>query len=127
MSDHNNDIGEQASHIASLALSYARTDNDEILVYIEAEAGMTDLSIFQRLGDDIVWVEPEIPFSTAVMDFWYSAPDDSKWAGFLMIIQDGEFDLEFFYPDSLDNEQSSQERRQLVLTERYGDLPVHYN
>jgi hypothetical protein len=96
-------------------------------VYAEAGDMWQEVSIFKDLGNQVIYRSPSEALFEAVQDLWESSDDDKKWAALSYTISDGKFEAHFTFPDDIDPEESSFERSERALRERYGDKPVDYS
>ncbi|MEQ1549390.1 MAG: hypothetical protein ABL918_12210 [Chakrabartia sp.] len=95
-------------------------------MYAEAGDMWQGASIFKDLGDRVIYRDPSEELCDAIERLWVAAEPDKKWAVLSYTISDGTFDAQFKFPDDIDPEDNSFERRERALSERYGDKPVDY-
>jgi hypothetical protein len=126
MSEDLEDTGSRLSAIASLAKDDAAPDNDLLLLYVEAEAGMNAPALYADMGDFLLWKDMSADLSSMVMDLWYSAPEDKRWVAFSTIIRATTFETDFYFPDSALAGEELEDRNRTVLQKHFGDKPVRY-
>lgn len=96
--------------------------------YLNAEAGenWAEVGIFQDLGQQVVYHDPNTELSLQVIALWDAADLQKKWGALHYDIKDGRFDARFEYADDWDPEETSIDRLGRALRERYADKPIVY-
>ena len=95
-------------------------------VYAEAADGMVEAGVFQDLGNSIIYYDPDDDLLDDIQELWYSMEMINKWEGLHYDIQGGSFNARFDYADSSDREETSTDRRERALKDRFGDKPIIY-
>ncbi|MBJ7253391.1 MAG: hypothetical protein JHD25_01290 [Sphingomonadaceae bacterium] len=119
MGDMLNGIGQ---HLADILDQHP----DGSYMYAEVTEGSCEAGIFHDEGEQVVYYRPSGELFDALFDLWKFAEADKKWTVLHYEVKDGAFKVRFLYPDQLDPEEFSYERRERALHERYGDKPVIY-
>ena len=83
-------------------------------------------SAYHDEGNRVVYYSPSREFGDAVEDLWYEREPGKRWEAMRYEIADGQFSVEFDYPDQLDPEEDYDGRRERALKARYGDKPIYY-
>jgi hypothetical protein len=99
---------------------------DGTYLYAEADEGSYEAGVFHDEGERVVYYDPSDDLFDELAGMWEFAEADKKWAVLHYEVKDGQFDVSFAYPDHLNPDESSFERRERALAERYGDKPVIY-
>ena len=101
-------------------------DADDSYLYAEAADGSVEAGVFQSVGDQVIYHDPDDELLDDIQELWYAAETDKSWEALRYNIKDRRFDAHFDYPDSFDPEETSTDRRERALKERFGDKPVIY-
>ena len=99
---------------------------DDSYMYAEVTEGSCEAGVFHDEGEQVVYYDPSDELFDALFDLWKFAEADKKWTALHYEVNDGAFKARFLYPDQLDPDEFSYERRGRALDERYGDKPVIY-
>ncbi len=119
MGDMLNGIGQ---HLADILEQHP----DGSYMYAEVDEGSCEAGVFLDEGEQVVYFDPSDELFDALFDLWEFAEADKKWVVLHYEVKNGAFAVRFSYPDQIDPEESSVERRERALQERYGDKPVIY-
>jgi hypothetical protein len=118
-----NEIGSELVHIVG-------GDPDGIFLYVEMGEGWISPSIFRDEGNVVRYHDDDGEVLTDLLwDAWYAESDEGgikRWSIMEYDIKDGKFDASYKYPDEINVETFSMERRQAALRARFGDKPVVY-
>ena len=100
---------------------------DNTLLYAEVGADMASPSIFKNLSNQILYRRPDLDaFAYTLWDLWLEQPEGRRWAIMEYLVKDGKFDAVFVYPDELDPEEDSMDRRTRIVRRYFGDKPIVY-
>ena len=94
--------------------------------YVEVQEMWMAPSAFHDEGNRVVYLRTSHEFDEAVEDLWYAKEAGLRWEAMRYEIVDGEFSVEFDYPDQFDPDESCDVRQDRALKARYGDKPIHY-
>jgi hypothetical protein len=96
--------------------------------YLNAEAGenWAEVGIFQDLGNQVLYHDPTTELSLQLIGLWDAAEPEKKWAALHYDIKNGRFDAQFEYADGWNPEETSIDRLERALRERYGNKPIVY-
>jgi hypothetical protein len=96
--------------------------------YLHAEAGArwAEVGIFQDVGLEVVYHDPNTELSLQIIRLWDAAEPDRKWGALHYDIKDGRFDARFEYSDGWDPDETTGDRLERALHERFGEKPVIY-
>ncbi|MDI1296964.1 MAG: hypothetical protein PSY12_13960 [bacterium] len=118
-----NEIGGELVHIVG-------GDANGIFLYVEMGEGWISPSIFKDEGDVVRYHDDDGEVLTDLLwDAWYAESEEGgikRWSIMEYVIKDGKFDASYKYPDEVDVETFSMERREAALRARYGNKPVIY-
>jgi hypothetical protein len=120
------DLGSVYAEIGALALDAASPAADGMLVYVEVSQGMIFTSVFTNKGDRVVYHDSTQELTGHIYKTWLSIEPGKRWATMTYTVDDGRFHTSFRYPDEVDVEDMSDERRQEAVKARFGNKPVHY-
>jgi hypothetical protein len=117
------DISGIASHDAFF--------NEKILIYAEVASGMISSSFFFRdPTGNVIYRFSSKGLKDTIYNFWEKwrrIPGNREWRCMTYAIENGEFTVEFKYPDEIDDEKVSSDRRPAVILEHFGDVEVDYS
>jgi len=99
---------------------------DGTYLYAEVDEGAYEAGVFHDEGEQVVYYDPSDELFDELIGLWELAEAGKKWAVLQYEVKEGKFNASFSYPDQLDPEEFSFERRERALAERYGDKPVIY-
>ncbi len=100
---------------------------DGTLLYAELDRNMIGPSIFKELGNQILYRRPDLDrLGDALLDLWEAQDTDDRWAEIEYLVRDGKFDVTYTYPDEIDPEEDSMERRDRVVRRHFGNKPIVY-
>lgn len=120
------EIGEMLNAIGQHTANVLGKTPKNVFVYLRAGDQWMEGSIFDDLGTEVIYHDPNEEMVYEVIRLWDAANPDRKWEMLHYDIKDGEFTVKYFYPDDLDPEEDSPEQRERALAERYGDKPIIY-
>lgn len=99
---------------------------DNAFLYAEVDDEGREASVFTEDEDGIFCRQPSDEMFELVGELWEAADDDKKWAAVEYDIADGKFEANFIFPEQIDPEEISDDRRERALRRRYGDRPITY-
>jgi hypothetical protein len=120
-----NETGAQLNEIGNILARDTDFPLDGTLLYVEADWGTANISIFKNLGAHLLWRDPTQELSYALLELWESEALDKRWSSMLFRIEGEKFAASFTY-DPLDLNVSTIDRREVILQERYGNKQVIY-
>ena len=101
-------------------------DPNGAFAYVEVREMWMAPSAFHDEGNRVVYLRTNIEFDEAVEDLWYTKEAGLRWEAIRYEILDGQFFVEFDYPDQFVSDESCDDRRERALKARYGDKPIYY-
>ncbi|SEI63275.1 hypothetical protein SAMN05518849_101354 [Sphingobium sp. AP50] len=104
-------------------------DPDGIFLYVEIGEGWISPNIFKDEGDQIRYLDDNETLSDLLWEAWYAESDEGgikRWSIMEYEIKQGKVDISFRFPDEVNVETISMDRRQTALRARFGDKPVVY-
>ncbi len=120
-------------NIGRAALDMADDLAGKLLIYAEIQDGATSCDLFYENEEGVV----RLKFcSDALNDLIYSlwerwkekpAPDNKEWRVMTYRIEDDKLQVNFTYPDQINEDEDVSDRRPLVIKEYFGDTPVDYS
>jgi hypothetical protein len=123
MTDEENKL---LARIGQALASMINGDPNGAFAYVEVREMWMAPSAFHDEGNRVVYLRTSHEFDEAVEDLWYAKDAGSRWEAMRYEIVDGQFAVEFDYPDQLDPDESCDDRRERVLKARYSDKPIYY-
>jgi hypothetical protein len=100
---------------------------DGTLLHARVRRNSVGPSIFKDLGNHILYRRPDLDqLGDALLDLWEAQEGEERWEEIQYFVKDGRFEVIFVYPDELDPEEMSLERRDKVVKQYFGDRPVVY-
>lgn len=113
--------------IASLLAVDTEYPLDGTLLYVTAWDDHVSPAIFKSAGNHIMYRDPDMNLlANKVWDFWKSQTGDVRWCEMEYLIQDGKFTLSYAYPDEIDPDERSFDRRDRIVAKYFGDRPILY-
>lgn len=101
-------------------------DPNGAFAYVEVREMWMAPSAFHDEGNRVVYFSTSHEFDEAVDDLWHAKDVGLRWEAMRYEIVDGQFAVEFDYPDQLDIDESCDDRRERALKTRYGDKLIYY-
>lgn len=104
-------------------------DTNGIFLYVEIGEGWISPNIFKDEGHQIRYLDNNEALADLLWEAWHAESEEGgikRWSIMEYEIKDGNFDVSFKYPDEVNVETISMERRQSALRARFGDKPVIY-
>lgn len=121
-------IGLLIEQIGQLIADLLPENNaNEVFMYALVGDMWQETAIFHDLGNQVVFHFPSLELSEAIQELWELEEPEKKWSMLYYTISAGKFTADFLYPDDIDPEEDSFERRQRIVAERYGEKPVDYS
>ena len=111
-------IGEEATTIVG--------DPEGLYIYVEIGNQWISASVFKEEDGIVRYFDPSSELSDVIWDAWEAEEEDKRWAVMEYEVQGTKFDVQFRYPEELDPNDYSSDRREAALKKRYGDKPVIY-
>ena len=99
---------------------------DNAFLYAEVDDEGREASVFTENDDGIFCHRPSNEMFELVGELWEAADDDKKWAAMEYDVADGKFEANFIFPEQVDPEEISDDRRERALRKRYGDRSISY-
>lgn len=99
---------------------------DETLLYVEAASKMVDMSIFEDLGDHLLFRFPMPGLSDVLLELWEASDPNKRWTAMQCRIVDGQFTASFAHPEEIDPNERTMDRREHILRQRYGNKRIVY-
>lgn len=99
----------------------------DTLLYAEVGHGYIGESIFKILGNQFLYRDPlnrRLPY--ALLELWEAQEGDDRWSELEYVLRDGQFDVNYFYPDEIDPEEDLADRRARSVRRHFGDKPIVY-
>ena len=119
------ETGARLNEIGNLLAQDTDYPLDGTFLYVEADWGWADISIFKDLGASLLWRDPMDGLCEALLDLREAEVPDKRWSTMQFCITGEKFDAAFTY-GPLDPEVSALNRREIILRRRYGNKPVVY-
>jgi hypothetical protein len=99
---------------------------DGTLLHAELQEGAVGPSIFKDLGDHILYRPASFDLMDPLLDLWGLADPDKRWAEIEYVVRDGAFEVRLTYPEDIDPDEDSLDRRTRVVKRHFGDKPIVY-
>lgn len=120
-----NETGRLLNEIRNILAQDTEYPLDGTFLYVEADWGWADMSIFKDLGANLLWRDPMGGLGEVLLDLRESEAPDKRWSTMQYRITGGKFDASFTY-EPLDPEVSTLDRREVILRQLYGNKLVVY-
>lgn len=104
----------------------------KILCLAEAGQAWASVAVFSSDSRAVQYheidTEDEEDFlSELVMQAWEAEPLRNRWSVMELVVEDGQFDAEFTFPDEIDAGEDEFERRDRIVRKHFGDKPIKYD
>ncbi len=96
------------------------------LLHAEVDSNMVAPSIFKDLEDQILYRRDYAKLTYPLLDLWEESEPDKRWREMEYVLRDGQFTVTFTYPDEIDPEEDSLDRRDRIVRRHFGDKPIVY-
>ena len=128
MKDRLDKIGPIISAIGGEGAEIVGGDPDGLYIYAEPDGGAVYAAVFKDEGEAVRYFDPTDNLFDLIRDAWEAENSDEgkRWAVMEYEVQGTKFDVQFRYPEELDPNDYSSDRREAALKRRYGDKPVIY-
>ena len=118
--------------ISSEALRLADDLEGKLLVYAEIEDCTIASGMLYDKGEQRI---PTFKFcSPALKEFlsdlwerWNEISENKEWRAVAYLISDGDFTIDFTYPEQIDVDETLQQRRSNVFQYYFGDVAIDYS
>jgi hypothetical protein len=118
--------------IGAEVLSSIEDLNGKALIYAEVEDGALSDGILYEKGMNRT---PTFKFCSAELseliyslwEEWKKNAKNKEWKGIAYLIEDGDFTLDFTYPDQMQSDEDMPERRPRVFKKYFGDVEIDYS
>ena len=99
---------------------------DGTFLYVEAASQMVDMAIYKDLGDHLLFRLSMDDLDDVLLKLWEAADPKKRWAAMQYWIVGGKFTASFVYPEEIDPNERSMDRRERILQQRYGNKRIIY-
>lgn len=99
---------------------------DGTLLYAELDTNFAGIAIFKNRGNHILYRWDDSSLTYPLLDLWEQWEPGKRWAEMEYVIVDGKFEVDFIYPEEIDPEEDSFERRDRIVRRHFGDKPIVY-
>jgi hypothetical protein len=118
--------------VGSEALCIADDLEGKLLVYAEIEDGAISSCMLYEKGEQCIptfkFCSPSLKeFLIALWERWNEIPENKEWRAVAYLISDGDFTIDFTYPEQLDADETLQQRRPNVFSRYFGDATIDYS
>ena len=118
--------------IAEEALASAQNIDGRLLVYSEIEDGVVSADLFYVQSSDskIRFRFGSSQIKDLIVSFWEAwrgTPGNREWRVMTFVIEGGAFNIDFNYPDQIDEDEDLSDRRPRVIKRYFGDSLVDYS
>jgi len=114
-----NEIGQ----LLSEDVAYRRHNT---LLHAELDVNYVAPSIFTDLGDHIVNRDADRRLDYALLDLWGAQDSDKRWREIEYLLRGDKFEVNFTYPEEVDPEEDSLDRRDRIVERYFGKKPIDY-
>ena len=123
----NSETEEILNKIGQLLAEDKEYPLDGTLLHADVGQNSVSPSIFKDRGNHILYRSPDLTrLGDALLDLWEAQEGEYRWEELQYIVKDGRFEVTFVYPEELDPDEMSMDRRDKVVKKYFGDKPVVY-
>lgn len=112
--------------IVTLVQHHAEDYGNYLMLYAEVEDGMVAPALFVDRGQSVNWVITDYALTPLIIKLWHAAPTDKKWVALSLVVDSGQFDINFYYTDDLPEGTDFAEREQTMIAAHFKDKPIIY-
>lgn len=100
---------------------------DGTLLYAELDKNYVAPSIFKDLGNHVLYRDPDLDrLGDALLDLWEAQDPKRRWAAIEYVVRGDKFTATFTYPDEIDFEERSFDRRDRIVEKHFGKKRIVY-
>lgn len=122
----NDEIERLLNEVGSVLAQDTAYPLDGTFLYTEAASQMVDMSIFKDLGDHLLFRWSMHGLSDVLLELWEASDPKKRWAAMQYWITDGQFTASFTYPEEIDPNERTMDRRDRIVRQRYGNKRIVY-
>jgi hypothetical protein len=122
----NNEIEHLLNEVGNVLAQDTAYPLDGTFLYVEAASMMVDMSIFKDLGDHLLFRLSMDDLTDVLLELWEAADPKQRWVAMQYWIEGGKFTASFTYPEEIDPNERTMDRRERVLKQRYGNKQIVY-
>lgn len=101
--------------------------SEDTLLYARLSRAHVSPSIFKDLGNHVLYRQPDLErLGGTLLDLWDEQQADDRWAEIEYIVRNGRFDATFVYPEEIDPEEDTFDRRDRIVAKYFGSKPIIY-
>lgn len=132
VSEENVNFEDFYQAIAQEALASAQNIDGRLLVYSEIEDGVVSADLFyvQSTDDRIKFRFGSSQMKNLITSFWDAwrrTPGNKEWRVMSFVIEGSAFNIEFSYPDQIDESEDLSDRRPKVIVKYFDDKIIDYS
>lgn len=124
-------IGELYAELAAEITRLAGTEDQQILLYVEAGEMWSGISLYRNEPERVSYVDESVEdsnlLSDIILDIWYAEDPDKRWVEMQLDVDGKKFEARQFFSDQLNKRESYDDRRERAVRERFGDKPIYYS
>lgn len=124
--DKLSDLGPIFGEIGAEGAAIVGGDPDGLFIYIEVEDYSVYGAVFKDEGTQVRFYSPNDVLYDLVIEAWEARPEGQRWLVMEYDVRGRSFDVDLIYPEDVNPEEDSMDRRQAALDRRYGKKPVIY-
>ena len=100
---------------------------DGTLLYAELDRNFVSPSIFKDLGDRVLYRPPDLEvIGDVLLELWEAQVSKRRWAEIEYVVRGGKFTASFTYPEEIDRDERSFDRRDRIVAKHFGPKPIVY-
>ncbi|HEY6814777.1 MAG TPA: hypothetical protein VI168_04480 [Croceibacterium sp.] len=104
----------------------ASAPHHDILLHAIVDFNMVSPSVFEDLGDHIAYRSGDRRLDDALLDLWDAQESDKRWSEVEYLVRGNSFEVSFAYPEEIDSDEDSLDRRDRIIERYFGKKPVEY-
>ena len=100
---------------------------DGTLLHAELDRNFVSPSIFKDLGDHVLYRPPDLDvIGEVLLELWEAQVSERRWAEIEYVVRGDKFTASFTYPEEIDPNERSFDRRDRIVAKHFGTKPIHY-
>ena len=112
---------------SDIIANFPETSEGTLLVARVYDKDVMNLGVYVGHKDKITGdLDVYETFSDTVLELWRCVPVAKQWEEMTLMVIDRKFSVTFTYPEDIDHDEFTTERRWRVVISHLGDKPIRY-
>lgn len=121
------ETGELLNELGQLLARDTEYPLDGTLLHAMVDTNTISISIFKNRGNHVLYRRADYDLlQDTLFDLWELEEPGKRWEEIAYLVEGGKFDAAFTYPEEIDREELSIDRRARTVRRYFGDKPIVY-